>query len=220
MMTDRRAVTFANGDLPDPAAVRAMLDPADLLIAADNGLAHLRALDLMPHLLVGDLDSITPEYLAAVQAAGVRIERHPPEKDETDLELALDRALEAGCRTIRIVAALGKRLDMTLGNVLLLTRPALRGLDVRLDDGCDEVRVIWDEITIHGRSGDRVSLLAVGDPSEGIETAGLVYPLAGETLLPERTRGISNVMAGDTARVRLAGGLLICIHTRQNLAKE
>lgn len=219
-MSDRCAFIFANGELKDPAAVRAMIHAEDLLIAADNGLAHLRSMGLSPHLLVGDLDSIGADDLEAVQSAGVPIERHPPEKNETDLELALDRALAAGCRKIRIVAALGGRLDMTLSSVLLLTRPEFRQLDIRLDDGCDEVLVIWDEVRLRGRAGDRVSLLALDGPAEGVETEDLYYPLAGETLYPDRTRGISNVMLGDSARVRLLSGTLICVHTRQQSTSE
>lgn len=214
-MAERRAFIFANGQLKDPAAVRAMIRPEDLLIAADNGLAHLRSMGLTPHLLVGDLDSIEAGDLEAVQSAGVTIERHPPEKNETDLELAIERALEAGCRTICIVAATGGRLDMTLSSVLLLTRPEFRGLDVRLEDGCEEVLMIWEKAALSGQAGDLVSLLALDGPAEGVETENLYYPLAGETLYPDRTRGISNVMLGNSARIRLQRGGLICVHTRR-----
>lgn len=209
-----RAWIFANGDLPDPSALRALIAPGDRLIAADGGLRHLRRLGLTPHVLVGDLDSVDPADLPALRTAGVQVERFPREKDETDLELAVFSALRAGCRWLRIAAALGGRLDQTLGNLFLLALPALAEVDARLEDGREEVFLIRGRAEIHGRAGDIVSLLALGGEARGVTTTALRYPLRGETLYLERTRGISNVMLGDTAAVELEGGSLICIHTR------
>ena len=94
---------------------------------------------------------------------------------------------------------------------------AIRGIDARLEDGLEEVFLIEPgeggrDIT--GAPGDRISLLPWGDPAAGVRTSGLYYPLRGETLYPERTRGISNVMVEQHAHVSLETGRLICIHTR------
>lgn len=210
----KRAIIFVNGQIRSPEAVRAMITPLDDLIAADRGLEHMLALGLTPDLLVGDLDSVAPADLRAAREKGVRIERYPTEKNETDLELALKFALQRGADTIRIVGAAGGRLDMMLSHVLLLTGPQLRGLDVRLDDGCEQVFLITGEARIEGKAGDRVSLLAVSGPAEGVVTEGLYYPLKDETLLPEQGRGLSNRMMGTEAKVRLRRGQLICLHTR------
>lgn len=210
-----RAVIFVNGDLPDPAAVENLLLPDDLWIAADGGLRHLRAMGKLPHLLVGDLDSVDPDVLPELQAAGVRVLRYPPAKDETDLELALNAALENGAERILLIGALGGRLDQTLGNLFLLADPRFANLDVRLDDGQVEVCLIRSQAEIHGLPGDTVSLLPLGAPVEGVTTQGLQYPLVAATLLPYRTRGISNVLMGTFARVSLQSGLLICVHARR-----
>lgn len=210
-----RAVIFANGDLADGEAVRRWLRPEDYLIAADGGLRHLRALGLQPHRAIGDLDSLTPEEAAALQESGVQIERHPAEKDETDLELAIQYAVRQGFKRIRVVAALGGRLDQTLANLALLEMPGLEGVDIRLDDGREEILIIRDQAVVEGQPGDTVSLLAMNECTKGIVTSGLKYALNHETLCPNRTRGISNEMTDERAEIRLLTGRLLCMHTRR-----
>lgn len=212
-MSEKRAVIFVNGLLADGAAVLAEVRSSDTLIAADGGLHILLSLGLMPDLLLGDLDSINPAELAEMQAAGVDIRRYPPEKDETDLELALLVAVEAGFRSIWLVAALGGRLDQTLANLFLLMLPQLSGLQVRLFDGREEVCLVRRQAEIHGEPGEIVSLLPLNGPAIGVTTDGLLYPLRGETLYPQHSRGISNRLVADTARVQVETGLLLCIHT-------
>jgi thiamine pyrophosphokinase len=213
-MLKERAWIFVNGDLTNPKGIQAMIQPGDLLVAADGGLRHLRVLGLQPAAVLGDLDSIAPGEVERLQEAGVIIEKHPVAKDETDLELALTWVLSQGIRYIRIAAAQGDRFDHTLGNLFLLMLPELEDCDVRLEDGQDEVFLIRSRAMIGGKPGDRVSLLPLGAPAVGVTTHDLQFTLHGETLWPERTRGISNVMLKSTAVVEIAGGVLICIHTR------
>jgi thiamine pyrophosphokinase len=186
----------------------------------DGGLNHLEALGLAPALLIGDLDSVTPDQVQRAQAAGAEIRRYPPAKDETDLELALLAARELGCREIVVVAALGGRLDQTLGNLSLLLLPDLADCTVRCEDGDEEVFIIRDSAEVHGRPGDVVSLLPLWGEVSGVVTSRLEYPLKAETLFPERTRGISNVMTSATAGVKITAGNLLCIHTHSNSSEE
>ena len=221
-MPAQRALIFANGPQIDIEAVRALIRPEDYRIAADGGLHHLDRLGLLPDLLIGDLDSVESGEVEALEANQVRIERHPVHKNETDLELAVEAAVRAGCTSLLILGGLGGRLDMTLANIFLLRLPELAGLDARFDDGREEVFLIESGNThpregrvIEGRAGDTVSLLPLDGPASGIHTSGLSYPLRGETLFAERSRGVSNVMVASQARVIVETGRLICIHTRQ-----
>ncbi|HML41258.1 MAG TPA: thiamine diphosphokinase [Bellilinea sp.] len=211
----KRAFVFVNGLLTDADGIRRQILPEDTLVAVDGGLRHLDTLGLTPNLLIGDLDSVDPQRLADLQAAGIAIERYPREKDESDLELALTKLAQAGYDTIRVVAALGGRLDQTLANLYLLELPAVEDLDIRLDDGREEIIIIRESLTIQGQPGDTFSLLAMDGCTRGIRTEGLQYPLKDETLCPNRTRGISNVMLGQKAQVKISSGRLLCIHTRQ-----
>ncbi len=210
-----RALIFVNGELPDPGATRGIIQPDDVLIAADGGARHALKLGVIPTVIIGDLDSLSDAEVRVFTEMGVHILRYPPSKDETDLELALQHAMKSGYRPIIIVAALGGRLDQIIGNLSLLADPETIQADVRVDDGLTEAFFITSKATVHGKSGDTISLLPWGMPAEGVSTDGLVYPLTKETLLPYRTRGISNQLLADTAKVSIKRGTLLCVHHRK-----
>jgi thiamine pyrophosphokinase len=214
----QRAFVFANGLLPENDWLKSVLVGADLLIAADGGLQHLQSFNLAPYLLIGDLDSVTPDQIDWAKAKGSQVERYPTAKNETDLELALLAAKKLGADEIIIVAGLGGRLDQTLGNLSLLRLPELIDCSVRFDDGVEEVFIIRGQAELNGQPGDVVSLLPLWGVVEDVFTESLAYPLLHETLYPERTRGISNVMNLSYARITTSSGELLCIHTHNPLS--
>ena len=209
-----RIVIFANGGLPDLNKARALLRRADFILCADGGTRHALALGLTPNLIVGDLDSADKKDIQKLQKAGVEIELFPGDKNETDLELALTRSLELNPSKILVVAALGGRFDQTLANIALLTNPQLASLDVRLDDGVEEIFFCRDQVQVHGGGGDLVSLIPWGSPVHRIQTQGLKWPLTNETLYPDKTRGVSNEMISESASIKIESGLLLIVHRR------
>jgi len=222
-MPGKRAIIFVNGEMKNPHAVSRILRSNDLLVAADGGLRHLEELGLQPHYLVGDMDSLPASEVERLEQAGAAIRRFPASKDETDLELALDLVLELGCKMIVIAAGLGGRTDQMLGNLFLLTRESLSGCDIRLDDGVEEAFLVRGEAEVRGCAGDLVSLIPLGQAATGVTTRGLQYPLRAETLRPDQTRGISNVLTEACAQVQVKTGQLLCIHVRheaQNCRSE
>ncbi|MEJ5203507.1 MAG: thiamine diphosphokinase [Anaerolineales bacterium] len=216
MLNQKRAVIFLNGKIPDFSAAMKVVKPADWLVAVDGGLKNMQRLGLQPDVVIGDMDSLSPEEFLKLASNGVRLIRYPSEKDETDFELALHLAVEKeGYQTIRVLGAFGGRLDQTLANIALLALPFLENCDVRLDDGYEEAFVIRARTVIEGKPGDTLSLIPMFGAVHGVVTHGLKYPLRGESLWPERTRGISNVMLNHRASVQIEQGLLLCVHIRQ-----
>ncbi len=212
-MITTRALIFANGRIPDTKKVHNLVQAGDVLIAADGGTQHILAMGLVPSVIMGDLDSVSESSLDNIQPMP-EIIRHPRDKEETDLELALRFALIKGYEPIILVAALGGRLDQTIGNLSLLSSPDLSSLDIRIDDGQEEAFFSHGSTEWRGRAGDIVSLLPWGMPVHGVRTTGLRWPLRGETLHPDKTRGISNEMLGSSASVNLDSGVLLIIHAR------
>jgi thiamine pyrophosphokinase len=201
-----RAVIFANGQLTRPIP----LQPTDLVIAADGGTHHCLGLGIRPQVVIGDLDSVREDELEALSASGTEIITYPERKDFTDLELALLEAQKRGADQVLILAALGRRWDQSLANILL---PAtLPGLDISLMDDQQEIHFIRSGKTLEitGQPGDTVSLIPLNGNAGGITTHGLEYPLYQDMLQFGSTRGISNVMLGNQASVKLSAGLLLC----------
>jgi thiamine pyrophosphokinase len=211
----QRIVIFANGELPDIDKARSLVHYDDYIICADGGTRHAMTLDVKPNLIVGDMDSAEAETLQTFEAAGVRIDLYPQDKNETDLELAIHRAIEMRPKQIIILAALGGRLDQTLANITLLSDLRLSTFDIRLDDGVEEIFLCRDQAEVHGRSGDIVSLIPWQGAVSEVQTQHLKWALHKGTLYPDKTRGISNEMTGETASVSIGSGLLLIVHRRQ-----
>jgi thiamine pyrophosphokinase len=212
MQTENRAVLFANGQARPGFEVGLL--PDDFLVAVDGGLRHLKRLGLKPHLLIGDLDSVDASELAEIMDAGIEVQRFPPAKDQTDLELALEYAVKAGYAQIVIAYPFGDRVDHTLGNLNLLARPDLAGKTLSLEDGQVEARLLNTSACLPTQAGDLISLIAWGAPVEGITTKGLEYPLNHETLASWQTRGISNVAQADSIELEFKSGRLLVIRTK------
>jgi len=206
-----RAVVVANGSLPEPALYRGLVEAADIVVAADGGARALLESDMRPDLIVGDMDSLPRDLLVRWRTSGGAVVAVSPVKDETDLELALREAMDRGARSIAILGALGGRADHATANLLLLASDSLREVDVAILDAETRVTALrgGESMRIHGTEGDLVTLLPVTERAEGIVTAGLLYPLNGETLPLGLPRGVSNVLVGREAGVRLDRGILL-----------
>lgn len=203
---------LANGQLSHPDQVRSLAREADLLLAADGGTHHALGLGLPLDLVVGDLDSLSEADRQTLEAAGTILLQHPTAKDETDLELALVQAVQRGADDILVCTALGGRTDQTLANVLLLALPELVGRRCAIVEGPEAVFLIRGEVEMAGEPGDVLSLIPIGGDCHDIWTEGLEYPLAGDSLLLARARGISNVLTAPRARIRVGRGLLLAVH--------
>jgi len=213
-----RALIFANGDPATPELVERWLQPDAIVIAADGGARNVLDAGLTPDTVIGDFDSLPDSLLDPLERRGVRFIIHPVHKDETDLELAIQYALDCGATDIVIFSALGGRWDQSLGNILLLTLPAL-DMPARIVDQRQTMSIIrpGGEARIDGREGDTLSLIALGGDARGVTIEGCEYPLADDVLPFGQTFGISNVLTGPIARVRVRDGIVLVIHMRQTL---
>ncbi|MDY7076982.1 MAG: thiamine diphosphokinase [Chloroflexota bacterium] len=211
-----RTIIFANGEFPDPQNARDLLCPDDLIIAANGGTRHALAAGVFPHVVIGDLDSLSPDERAHVEAEGSQIIRFSSRKDETDLELALLHAAREGATEIVVLAALGGRLDQTIANLLLLSLPELKECDVRIVSGHQMAFLIHggqNTTLIEGSPGDIVSLIPLGGNAVGVMAEGLEWSLQEDILRFGPARGVSNVLTAEQARVQVRQGLLLCVVT-------
>jgi thiamine pyrophosphokinase len=205
-------LVFANGDITELDWIRPLLAGAEAIIAADGGSRHLWALGQAPDLVIGDLDSLPDEVQAWLEDCEVTIHGHPPEKDETDLELALVHAVANYEDEIWLFGALGGRLDQTLANMLLLAHPDLLDKPVLLVNQHERAWLVTGQTSIRGKAGDLVSLIPLGGDVQVQATTGLQWSLQNERLRFGPARGVSNVMTADLATVTVRSGLLLCIH--------
>lgn len=209
-MFQKRIIIFANGELPNKEKARALLREDDFIIAADGGTRHAIELGRTPNIIIGDLDSL-PVNLEP-STLNIELMQFPADKNETDLELAIQHALTLNPQEIIIIGALGGRLDQTLGNIALISNLQPATCNLKLNDGLEEVFFCHDHAEVNGAAGDIVSLIPWQGEVTGILTHGLKWVLQNETLYPHKTRGISNEMTGETATIKIKSGLLLVAH--------
>jgi thiamine pyrophosphokinase len=208
-----RAVIFANGTFDDADLARAELGAGDLILAVDGGTRHAWEAGVDPQLVIGDLDSLTTEEQQRLRSSSAEISSFSARKDQTDLELALVRAVSEGAESILIFGALGGRIDQTVANVLIAVQPEFGDVDIRIVKGAQTAFLIRDHAVLDGEPGDVVSLIPLGGDATGVTTEGLEWSLDDETLHFGSTRGISNVQKREQAQVRVRQGQLLCVVT-------
>ena len=210
----QHAVVIVGGERPD-GRVLAYLPAAAFVIAADSGLDHAMALGLAVDLVVGDLDSVSDDALAAAEASGIPIERHRVDKDATDAELAVIAAIERGAEHVVVLTGAGvvDRFDHLLGTVALLGHALFEQRRREAWVGGAHLDAVTgpDTIQLTTRIGETVTLLPLGGAATGIVTEGLRYPLCGEDLPASTSRGISNVAATVQPTIRVEHGTVLVI---------
>jgi thiamine pyrophosphokinase len=209
-----RVVVFAGGEDTPPEAI-ADLSRDVYVIAADSGAAHAERLGWRVDRLVGDLDSAEPALVDRLRTGGTRVDRHPAAKDQTDLALALDVAMEREPLTVTVVGGHGGRLDHFLANALLLASDDYAGaaLDARM--GHARLTVVRGRRELVGARHSLLSLLATGAPASGVSTEGLLFPLHDAVLRPGSSRGVSNQLTGERATVSVGRGVLLAVQPGQ-----
>lgn len=206
-----RAIIFANGELSDAAGARALLRGDDVLIAADGGARLSQVLDAIPDVIIGDMDSLDSMEVQVFEEQGAKIVRFPPDKDETDLELAMLHAKELGASEVLVLGGLGRRWDQTAANLLLPAYEKLKDLKIVFWDAGQWLYVVRDELMIKGQAGMTVSLIPLGGDVVGVTTNGLAWELAGDRLAFGATRGVSNRMEGEEVSVEIKAGVLLVV---------
>ncbi|MEF3693954.1 MAG: thiamine diphosphokinase [Candidatus Cloacimonadota bacterium] len=184
----------------------------DCLIAVDGGLELLNSLGRKPDLVIGDFDSLDPGHIPE----GVLVQSFAPEKNETDMELALAWAVNQGYREIIICNDLGGRFDHALGLLQNLELFSSAENSIRIESANQVLFMLKQQNLLSYPKGSLLSLLARSPEAKILNSTGLYYPLEGLTLQPELSRGISNYFTADKAYIELLSGTLLAVITLFN----
>jgi thiamine pyrophosphokinase len=207
-MKTMHTTIFANGEM---TYRHVNLKMHTKIIAADGGAHHCLNLEIIPQVVIGDFDSLTPEELRSLENAGAQLIRYPVFKNETDLELALIYAIEHGATEITLFGLLGGRWDMSFANILLLASPRFEGIQFRVIHGNFEMFILrgGETLTLTGNPDDSVSVIPLGTHAEGITYTGLEWGLTKESLSFGSPKGVSNRIVNREAQINLDSGVLL-----------
>ena len=199
-------LVFAGGDRLEPDLAQE-LPVADLVMAADSGYDAAVSLGFAVDVLVGDLDSITTQPIPG----HVVVERHPVDKDQTDLDLALELAMRDEPSRVVVVGGTGGRLDHELATASLICDERWSEVEMDWVSSRGWAHVIRRRRIVHGDVGATVTLLAVGGAVTGLTTRGLRWELEQATFQPGSTWGVSNVMQTPIADIKVGSGCLLVV---------
>jgi len=199
----KHVVIVANGEIPKPPQHWNRIKRAHPLICTDGAANWLIERNITPDVIIGDMDSLEDNIRGGLDQDTIH---HVPTQENTDLEKALDYALDHGYTAATVLAATGKREDQTLGNLYLLIKYA-PDIHIQLLTNYSSIEPVTDSLTTRVDPGQTISLLPAGF-AEGITTRGLKYPLNDETL-ELGTRGVSNQAEESEITVTVKRGALL-----------
>ncbi len=195
---------IADGQIDSLDQLRPSILRHQRIVAVDGGLAYCQKLGIKPHLIVGDFDSCSPELLRSFsEIPQIVLER---EKDETDLEAAINEELKRGARSLTLFGAWGRRIDHSLGNLLLLIRHPGK---IVIETEKETLFAIEGKVSLDVYPDQTLSLLPINGPALGIHTKGLKWELQGRNM-DQNFFGISNICLKRTIEISIQNGQLIC----------
>ncbi len=196
----------AGGDL-NPADFSELLDGA-YLIGADRGALYLTDSGYRVDLAVGDFDSVNEDEMERISANSGNVLKHPPEKDDTDLELAVKKALDME-GSITILGGTGSRMDQTFSAVDLLMICREKGREACIIDRNNRIRLITGRHVVRRSSYPYVSLYPFGEKEVTVSLSGFKY--SGDNIVLKRgsSLGISNEIAGEEGVIKTDGILYL-----------
>ncbi len=209
----KHVVVIASGHMTDYNKFTDVLASADVIIAADGGLNHLKKMNIPPTIMLGDFDSIDSIDAFKKYFPKAEVKVFEVRKDYTDSELAIRTAIEYNPEQITLLAVTGNRLDHSLANVMLLKTIYDAGIAGVILDEDNIIRYTEQNIILTGEIGSNMSLVPVGSSVTGITLKGFEYPLNDATLEFGSTTGISNVFSKESASIEIKSGRVLILQS-------
>ncbi|UKS67094.1 thiamine diphosphokinase [Rossellomorea marisflavi] len=184
-------------------------------VGVDRGVFTLLEKGMEPHVAFGDFDSVSPREWQLISSRVEEVNRYRPEKDETDLELALNWAAEQEPEEITIYGATGGRLDHFMGNVQLLLKDDLKGISVRLVDSLNEMSIKRPgehEVEMNPRY-TYISFVPISPIVKGLTLSGFKYPLTNRNIYWGSTLCISNELIQSHGTFSFSDGIIMVIRS-------
>lgn len=183
-------------------------------IAVDAGAEWFRARDIVPNLAIGDFDSISADTLAWLETVGVVRVQVSTDKEESDLELALQECERRDITSALVLGALGGRLDHQLAVLGALTKSSIPDLRLTSPDQTVQLLRTRQEATVP----EPGTVFSVITPQTAtVSIIGARWPLAHVELTSLSAHGLSNESIGNNTRITVhSGAAFLIINTALN----
>jgi thiamine pyrophosphokinase len=202
------ALLAVDGELPPAELILELWHQHTIVVAADGAGSKLFKIALVPHVVIGDLDSVGEGMRARLADEGVEV-IHLESQEENDLEKSLLWLIDQGYESVTVIGAGGGMTDHALNNFSVLAKLARR-LRISVRDVLSIGYLLPDAIRIEAAPGERISLIPL--PSARLTTTGLAWELRSELLAIGVREGASNRAAGEYVEITVEEGLVLVMH--------
>jgi thiamine pyrophosphokinase len=199
-------VIFLNGEFPSVKIVNSYLKKTDYIIAADGGCNYLKSENILPDIVIGDLDSAKKSSLKFFEKKNIRILKIE-DQETTDFEKCLIYCREKKLNLIKVFGAMSMRADHTMNNFSVMKRYCKK-LDIKLVTEEFEIFFINKNFNFKYKKGGIISFLPLPS-AKGITTTGLKYSLKNESLEFGRREGTLNNAISDNVSISFKNGSLL-----------
>ena len=206
-----KVVIVSGGTPPSNELLYKELKTSSYLICADSGANCVYNYNLSPNFIIGDLDSIDVNALNYFKSKKVHILEYPPDKDFTDTEIAIDKAINLGADEIVLLGCTGNRLDHTLGNIGMLLKCLKLDISASIKDNNNTLLLTDKNISIKGNKGDTFSVLPYGDIIYSLSITGAKYNLKDIKLELGSALTISNEFLQEEVQITFEKGILLIL---------
>ena len=206
-----KVIIISGGKPPSKELLMQEVKKDTFIIAADSGADCLYEYNIMPDLLLGDFDSINKNILDYFKKSNCTIDIYPTEKDYTDTEIAVKKALSMKPNEIILLGCTGSRVDHLLGNIGMLKICMLNGVNAYIKDENNNIRLIDTSTSLNGSVGEIFSLQAYGDEIIDLTIEGAKYPLNNYNLKIGESITISNEFTRSVVDLKFKSGTLMII---------
>lgn len=192
------------------------IDAADIYIGADRGALTLIEQKIRPDVAIGDFDSVTENELLLIQNKSKAFYLHPAEKDQTDLELALLKAISFKPKKITIIHATGKRLDHYLSalHVIYYYQIKYPQIDFYLKNAENlHLFLTKGRHSLKKRPYKYLSLFAFDKGLVIKEMKGVKYGVKDAELLVGSSLFTSNEIISESAELKIESGVALVIYS-------
>jgi thiamine pyrophosphokinase len=189
----------------------------DCIIGIDRGVHFCYRNGIKPDYILGDFDSISEETMHYYEnQKDISICRFPPEKDATDTQLGVEKAIALKSTSICLLGGTGGRMDHFWGNVQSLAFSLRHGVLAGMVDAQNFITLLSEDTTLKRAEqfGTYVSFFPFGDHVEGLTLTGFKYPLNNYFLTNYDTIGISNEIVEHVANIKFRQGILIMMMSK------
>lgn len=186
----------------------------DYLIATDLASLKLINKGIIPDLAIGDFDSVSKKDLEFLKRQISNISAYPSEKNYTDLELAVNKAIKLKPGAIDIFGVTGTRVDHLLAAVFLLEKIVSSAISAKIIDRNNEIFLVKNSTSLL-KSADYTFLSLIPLNQEVmVSIKGTKYELANKKINRGQTIGISNEITGKFCQITVHQGILIVIRSK------